>query len=157
MKGLSFDRLGPIVFATLLFLATPFAYAGDTRAEIEAVAAEMQAIANRGDSKAIAALYTADAQVLPEGSDAIKGTAAIAKYFQDGFDSDGFGHVRFKTLEVYDQGAAATEVGEYDWGNKDGVSVDHGKYIVVYVKVGGRWKLHRDMFTSSVPPKNASS
>ena len=98
MNGMNFDQLKPIVFATLLSLAAPSAYAGDTRAEIEAVAAEMQAIANRGDSKAIAALYTADAQVLPEGSNPIKGTAAIAKYFQDGFDLDGFGNVRFKTL-----------------------------------------------------------
>lgn len=156
MNGMNFDQLKPIVFATLLSLAATVAYGDDTRAQIEAVAAEMQAIANRGDSKAIAALYTADGQVLPDGSDPIKGTAAIAKYFQDGFDSDGFGNVRFKTLEVYAQGAVATEVGEYDWGNKDGVSVDHGKYIVVYLKVGGRWKLHRDMFTSSVPPKKTS-
>jgi hypothetical protein len=36
---------------------------------------------------------------------------------------------------------------------KEGVSVDHGKYIVVYRRVGGRWMLHRDMSTSSVPPK----
>jgi uncharacterized protein (TIGR02246 family) len=156
MNRMSFDRLGPIVFATLLSLSAPFAYAGDTRVEIEAVVAEMQAIANRGDSKAIADLYTADAQFLPEGSDPIKGRAAIAKYFQGGFDA-GFGNIRFKTLEVYSHGSTATEVGEYDWGNKEGVSVDHGKYIVVYLKVGGRWMLHRDMSTSSVPPTKPSS
>ena len=141
------------MLATWLVLVGPPAYADSTRAAIEAVAAEMQAIANRGDSKAIAALYTKDAELLPEGSDPIKGTAAIQKYFQDGFDSDGFGHVRFKTREVYDQGNAATEVGEFWWDSKTTGGLDHGNYIVVYLKVDGRWKLHRDMFTSSVPTK----
>jgi len=148
-------NLTTFVVATLLCLAAPFAYAADTRAEIEAVVAEMQDIANRGDSKAISELYTTDAQFLAEGRDPIKGRAAIAKYFQEGFDA-GFGNIRFKTLEVYGYGSTATEVGEYDWGNKDGLSVDHGKYTVVYRKVGGRWMLHRDMSTSSVPPTKPS-
>jgi uncharacterized protein (TIGR02246 family) len=152
MNRMCFDRLGLMVFSAILFLSTSYAYADNTRAAIEAVVAEMQAIANKGDSKAIAELYTPDGQFLPEGSDAIKGRAAIAKYFQGGFDA-GFGNIRFKTLEVYSHGSSATEVGEYDWGNKEGVSIDHGKYIVVYQKVGGRWMLHRDMSTSSVPPK----
>jgi hypothetical protein len=79
MSRMSFDRVGPIVIATLLCLSAPLACAGDTRAEIEAVVAEMQAIANGGDSNAIAELYTVDGQFLPEGSDTIKGRAAIAK------------------------------------------------------------------------------
>lgn len=151
MNRTRFDRAAPIVFATLLSLSAPFAYAGDTRAEIEAVVAEMQAIANRGDSKAISELYTTDAQFLAEGRDPIRGRAAISKYFQEGFDA-GFGNIRYKTLEVFGHDSIATEVGTYDWGNKEGVSVDHGKYIVIYKKVGGRWMLYRDMATSSVPP-----
>jgi len=151
MNRMRIDRLASLVFTALLALSAPPALADGTRVAIEAVVAEMQAIANRGDSKAIAALYTTDAQLLPEGSDPIKGTAAIASYFQRGFDA-GFGNIRYKTLEVYGHGSTATEVGEYDWGNKEGVSVDHGKYVVVYLKIDGRWKLHRDMFTSSVPP-----
>jgi hypothetical protein len=33
---------------------------------------------------------------------------------------------------------------------KAGHSVDHGKYIVIYRRERGRWKLHRDISSSSV-------
>jgi hypothetical protein len=28
--------------------------------------------------------------------------------------------------------------------------IDEGKYVVVWKRVGGQWKLHRDIWTSSV-------
>lgn len=80
----------------------------------------------------------------------VKGTAAIEKYFRDGL-AGGFGKIHFRTLEVFGDATTATEIGEYEWGDKSGKSLDHGHYIVVYRKQAGRWKLYRDSPTSSVP------
>jgi ketosteroid isomerase-like protein len=34
---------------------------------------------------------------------------------------------------------------------KDGKVADRGKYVVIWKRVGGEWKLHRDIWTTSLP------
>jgi ketosteroid isomerase-like protein len=36
----------------------------------------------------------------------------------------------------------------------NGSVADAGKYIVIWKKDGGTWKLHRDIWTTSPPAKN---
>jgi ketosteroid isomerase-like protein len=88
---------------------------------------------------------------MPEGSDAIKGRAAIQKFMQGVIDS-GVASVSLTTLEKFGSGSTATEVGVYEMHDKAGKAVDHGKYLVLWRKVNGAWQLHRDIFNSSVPP-----
>jgi ketosteroid isomerase-like protein len=45
-----------------------------------------------------------------------------------------------------------TEVGQYELHHKAGKELDHGKYIVVWRKEGGKWRLPRDMFSTIVLP-----
>lgn len=146
--------LGPVMLVTLMALAVP-AYADDTQAAIEAANAQLSAAVSKGDSKAVAALYTPNAQLLPEGSDPVKGTAAIQKFMQGALDS-GVAALNLKTLEVYGHGSTASEVGEYEMHDKSGNAIDHGKYVVIWRRSGGQWKLHRDIFTTSVAPKKQS-
>jgi hypothetical protein len=37
--------------------------------------------------------------------------------------------------------------------DKAGKEIDHGKYMELWRLDKGAWKLHRDIFDSSVPPK----
>ena len=37
--------------------------------------------------------------------------------------------------------------------SQDGKHLDHGKYLVFYKKEGGRWKIYRDIWNSSMPAK----
>ena len=37
--------------------------------------------------------------------------------------------------------------------DKAGKEIDHGKYMELWRLEKGEWKLHRDIFNSSVPPK----
>ena len=104
----------------------------------------------KGDAAAVAALYGADAQVMPPGSDPLTGPD-IQKYWQSSFAA-GVSGATFKTLDVFGQGLTVTEVGLYQLRNKDNKQLDHGKYIVVWHKEGGKWKLLRDMFSSNEPP-----
>jgi uncharacterized protein (TIGR02246 family) len=127
------------------------AHADGVRAAIEAVNAEISAVAAKGDGAGLAALYAQDGEVMPVGSEPIRGAAAIQKFWQ-GALSSGIAGVTLKTLEVFGHGATATEVGQYELRDKTGKVLDHGKYIVVWRRDGGQWKLLRDMFSTDVPP-----
>ena len=95
----------------LIGFATPSLAAG-VRETIEAANAKFSAIAAQGDGATLAGLYAKDGAVMPAGSDPIRGTQAIAKFWQNAFSS-GVAAIELKTVEVYGQGATATEVGEY--------------------------------------------
>ena len=130
---------------------TQTAYADSVRSDIDAANAQFTAAAAKGDGAGLAALYTADGQVLPAGSDPIKGAQAIQKFWQGALDS-GIAEVALKTVDLFGRGPMATEVGQYELRDKAGKVLDHGKYIVVWRKEGGKWKLLRDMFSTNVPP-----
>jgi uncharacterized protein (TIGR02246 family) len=140
------------VIASLAFLClAPAAYADGIRSAIEAANAQFSAAAAKGDGAALAALYSTDGQVMPAGSEPIRGTDAIQKFWQGALDS-GVAAVGLKTIDVFGHGPTATEVGEYELRDKAGKVLDHGKYIVVWRHSDGGWKLLRDMFSTNVPP-----
>jgi uncharacterized protein (TIGR02246 family) len=143
------------LLCTVLFLAcvslTPAAYADAVKSAIEAANAQFSAAAEKGDGAALAALYSPDGQVMPPGSDPIRGTEGIQKFWQGALNS-GVAAIGLKTIEVFGRAPTATEVGEYELRDKAGKVLDHGKYIVVWQHADGRWKLLRDMFSTNVPP-----
>jgi len=123
--------------------------ADDVRSAIEAANKKWEAAASRGDGAGVAALYTTDAQLLPSHSDFVRGTQAIGQFWQAVFDS-GVKGVSLTTLEVEACGNTAYEVGKLEIRGADGTVLDHGKYVVVWKKKGDAWKLHRDIWTTSV-------
>jgi ketosteroid isomerase-like protein len=148
------QRLRAGMLCAMLLAAATSAHAQDgRRTAIEATDAAFSAAVSRGDSKALAALYTVDGEVMPQGSDPIKGTDAIQKFLQEKIIGAGVAGATLKTLEVFGTGATASEVGAYEMRNKSGVVIDHGRYMVIWRQVDGVWKIHRDMFSSSGAPK----
>jgi len=136
----------------LIGSATPSLAAG-VRPAIEAANAKFSALAAQGDGAALAGLYAKEGAVMPAGSEPIRTTEAIAKFWQNALSS-GVAAIELKTIEVYGQGATATEVGEYALRDKAGKLLDRGKYIVIWRKQDGQWKLLRDMFSTNVAPKS---
>jgi uncharacterized protein (TIGR02246 family) len=127
------------------------ARAEGVRSAINAANGQFSTAAAKGDGAALAALYAPGAQVMPAGSEPIRGTDAIQKFWQGALDS-GVAAVKLKTIEVFGHGPTATEVGEYELRDKADKVLDHGKYIVVWRQSDGAWKLLRDMFSTNVPP-----
>ncbi|MDB6014175.1 MAG: hypothetical protein JWL65_6425 [Gammaproteobacteria bacterium] len=154
---MKFTRAQKLYASTLIvcigLVAHP-AFAAGTKSGIEAANAEFSALAAKGDGAGLAALYTTDGQVMPAGSDPVRGTEAIQKFWQGALDS-GIAVVELKTLEVFGSGSTATEVGRYELRDKTGKTLDHGKYIVVWRHEGDKWKLLRDMFSTNVAPAKA--
>ena len=134
----------------LIGFATPSLAAG-VRAAIEAANAKFSALAAQGDGAALAKLYAKDGAVMPAGSEPIRGTEAIAKFWQSAFAS-GVAAIELKTVELYGEGMTAAEVGEYALRDKVGKVLDRGKYVVIWRHDDGEWKLLRDMFSTNMPP-----
>lgn len=139
-----------VVLVLGILLASP-GVAQEPRASIEAGNRQWEAAIAKGDGAAVAALYTANGQLLPAGSEAVTGTAAIRKFWQGVMDS-GIRGAKLTTLEVEAHGDSAHEVGQYELRDQGGKVLDTGKYVVIWKRDGGRWRLHRDIWTSSQPP-----
>jgi len=126
-------------------------FAEGVRSQIEAANAKFVELAAQGNAAALAGLYAKEGAVMPAGTEPIRGTEAIAKFWGAALAS-GVAAVELKTLEVYGRGATATEVGEYALRDKAGKMLDRGKYIVVWKHDASGWKLLRDMFSTNLPP-----
>jgi len=104
----------------------------------------------RRDAAGVAALYTENGQVLPPNSDFVTGKQAIAMFWQALMDME-IKEVKLEIVEVSDHGDTAIEVSNYTLQGEGGQALDKGKYIVIWKQEGGQWKLHRDIFNSSMP------
>lgn len=104
----------------------------------------------RGDAAGMAALYTKKAQLLPPNSDFVTGLQEIKGLFQ-GFMDMGIKAIKLEPVETEGYGDTASEVGKYTLEAESGQMLDQGKYIVIWKQEEGQWKLHRDIFNSSMP------
>jgi ketosteroid isomerase-like protein len=107
----------------------------------------------RGDAATMAGLYTADAVIFPERSDAISGTAAIARYWTIPPGRRVTRHVMTPTRITVD-GDHAYDYGTFEIaGERDGASWGPtlGKYLVVWRREQGAWRMQLDMWNSGPP------
>ena len=107
---------------------------------------------NRGDAAGLADFYTENGQLLPTGSDFVTGKAAIQTFWQGAMDM-GIKTARLETVEAEGHGDTAIEIGKYTLSGEAGNVLDRGKYVVIWKQEGGQWKLHRDIWNSSLAPE----
>ena len=103
----------------------------------------------RRNAAEVAALYTEDAMLLPPNSDIVTGREAIHEFWQGALDM-GVEEIKLQTVDVDGHGDTAIEVGEYVLMGAEGESLDRGKYLVTWKLINGQWKLHWDMYNSSM-------
>ena len=105
---------------------------------------------SRGDAAGMATLYTENGQLLPPNSDFVTGAQALQATFQALMDM-GIKAIKLETVETEGHGDTASEVGRYTLEGEGGQVLDQGKYIVIWKQEAGQWKLHRDIFNTSMP------
>jgi uncharacterized protein (TIGR02246 family) len=120
----------------------------DLRREIEHANAAFSAAFVAGDAAAVAGMYTEAARLLPPNGPIVDGRDAIERFWE-GAMASGIKGVDLKTSEVEAFGDTAIESGAATLYAEHGVVADHGKYLVVWKQVEGRWKLHRDCWNSN--------
>jgi uncharacterized protein (TIGR02246 family) len=116
------------------------------KSPIEAVNGKWIELFNKGDFAGVASLYTDDATAFPPGAAMVKGRPAIAAMWK-GMAQQVSDPV-LTTLDVKRLGCcAAREIGTFSLKTREpSPKAVTGKYVVVWEKVGRRWKLAADIW-----------
>lgn len=108
------------------------------------------------DAAGVANLYTATARLFPPGAEPLEGTEAIRGFWAEALKM-GMTGIQIDVAEVEDLGDTAIESGAYTLTLPDGSRADHGKYLVMWKRVSGEWKLHRDIWNTSMAAAKTSN
>lgn len=126
----------------------------DRQAEAEAIMElerQWSAAFQEGDIDWIVDLHAANGRTLPPGSEPFVGPEAVRQLWTSLYRTEGlsltFGPTEAHVAEAGDLGYA---LGTYEMTLPDGTE-DRGKYVVVWVKEAGEWKVAADIFNSNLP------
>jgi ketosteroid isomerase-like protein len=110
----------------------------------------------RHDLAASVALFSDDAQILPQHGPAVRGRQEIEAYLNDWttpkvtYDTD--------TELTLVRGDLGVEQGRYRIRDiRRGSDVEDGKYLHIWRRVGNDWKLYRIIYNTDVAPRTAIS
>ena len=147
-----------IIFVVLVLIVTvPFSLAqtksstisgGDMRSTIEAANKRFLDAFSKGDAARIAGMYAEGARVMPPNSPMVQGGQQIKELWQ-GLINTG-AKFSLSTSDVEAQGNVLYEVGTYELIFPDNKR-DAGKYVVVWKRQKGVWKLAVDIWNSNMP------
>jgi ketosteroid isomerase-like protein len=129
--------------------AAPSEVSGDA-VVAERNAAFAEAFAS-GDGTAVAAMYTTDAVVMPDGAPPVEGRDAIGQFWQSFIDA-GATRVELNSDEVLTGANEIAERGRFSVFNASGASLGEGKYVVVWAREEDEWRLRWDIWNADAPP-----
>ncbi len=127
----------------------------DSVAIVEASTAFSRAY-ERGDTPALLTLYTTDAVIFPDQSDALSGRESLERYWTLRPGNRVLHHQLISTsLTIH--GAYAHDWGTFEVsGEQDGKpwGPNRGKYVVVWRKDSdGKWRMQLDIWNRRAPPR----
>ncbi len=104
---------------------------------------------NTGDIAAVAAHYTEDAVVLPPGAEMVLGRNAILTFWKAATEQ--IGDLKLTAVDVKPLGSdAAREIGTFSLRTRGSQPQQvTGKYLVVWEKAGGDWKIATDIWNTN--------
>ncbi len=108
---------------------------------------------NAGDLDGVAAIYAEDAVYLPPHHETVHGRQAIREYLKAPL-SHGVCDLAFDVTSIKQQGPIAWDVGTYRMTipqNEDSKREDHGKYLTVWRRIGERWLIAADAWSTDLP------
>lgn len=108
---------------------------------------------NAGDLDRVVAAYADDAVYLPPHHSAVHGREAIREYLHAPL-RHGVSELAFEVTYIKQQGAVAWDVGTYRMNvrqNDGRTKEDHGKYLTVWQRVGAKWLIVADAWSSDLP------
>ncbi len=121
----------------------------EVKKSIEATNKQFSDAVVKGDSATVVGFYHADAKVLPPNMPA--GNRTTLGSMSKQLPAMGVKSFTLKVSDVSGNADQVVETGTWEMGDgsKD---IDNGKYIVVWKKENGNWKVWRDIWNSDNPP-----
>ncbi|HEU4830468.1 MAG TPA: DUF4440 domain-containing protein [Gemmatimonadales bacterium] len=153
--------LGPIALASAIACSsatttagTPATSRAGDEAAIRALDDSIVAAMQARDAAAVSAYYAPDAQLLPPNRRSAMGPQAIRAAWAGDFSLPNI-DLTFepRRIDVAASGDLASDIGTYrvSLDGPAGPVSDTGKYVVVWRKVNGEWKIAADMWNSDLP------
>ncbi|MEM6686748.1 MAG: nuclear transport factor 2 family protein [Bacteroidota bacterium] len=135
-----------------MFTVVGQTYVGDQK-DIDQIlqnATNFSKYVNTSNYAMIGASYTEDAKIFPQRGDIISGVSAIINYWTLPKGVKTTGH-KITPSEITIVGDTA-----YDYGYYEGTTVRDngeqnswkGKYVIVWKRIGGNWKIYLDIWNS---------
>ena len=106
------------------------------------------------DSIALVHHFTKNASILPPNGESIVGEAAIAS-FASQVMKFGIKFYQDSIVELSGCNDKLIEQGVYKMGDGKGNTLDKGKYIAIWEKEDGDWKIKTNMYNSNLPLPSA--
>ena len=105
---------------------------------------------NERDLDALVALYTEDGELLPKGTKAIAGHAAIRRFLSELIASTPESQrTIFTNVHRFGQGNTVSEVADVEIEDDQGKRTVLGRQILILQKKNGQWKVRIDMWTNN--------
>jgi len=142
-----FSVLVRAALALVIGFASADARAEDVRKAVDAGNAAFRTAFLAGDAVKVSELYTHNAEVIPAGAPIASGRAAIAEFWK-GAIAGGVKDIALETRAVESAGDLAVEDGTVKLTAADG-AVAVSRYVVVWKRESGVWKLHRDIWNAA--------
>jgi uncharacterized protein (TIGR02246 family) len=141
--------------------ATPSAPPVDLAAEgdaVRAISMRWLELERSKDAAGVAALFAADGIAFRAQHEPVVGNAAIQEYMAAEYAANPTSRVEWTTdrVEVAASGDLAAEYGTFSETSDSG-EADNGKFVTVYRKVNGEWKVAADMSVSTKPAAPATT
>lgn len=114
---------------------------------------------NRGDADGVANLYAEDGIIMPPGSAALVGRAAIREFLVNDIAGSSAAGVRTNSGEITGVGVSgdlAWVSGTFSVTDSAGATIDNGKYVSVYRRTDSGWELIRDVWNLDSAPAPAA-
>lgn len=108
----------------------------------------MQKAMQTGDYKTFGSYFAEDAIFKISNHDVLEGRTAITEAHKPMAEQNI--KLTLDVHEVMDFGDHAYEFGKYELHTKEGEQMDHGYYSTLWKKKDGKWKIYRDVISSSV-------
>ena len=121
----------------------------DIHSTIRALTDNFEATFSIGDVTKIAGFYTENGMLLPSGFDFVRGKQDIKEFWQSAIDM-GIKYIKIGIIEVEHHDDTTIEMSNYTLSGSDRQVIDAGKGIVIWKKTNNAWKMHRDIWNSSL-------
>lgn len=118
--------------------------------EIDEANQEFIRLFNSSDSSGLADMFTTDGKSMEPNEPAFVGRDAIRHHYF-AVMSAGANKLSLATTGLWGDEKMLAEEGQFTFMNTKDTVLDKGKYIVLWKKEAGKWKLFRDCYNSDWP------